>query len=140
MHLKKTLPLFFQDLRSTTSSPHSGHGMRGIPLGPSGYRKRAAVGMNDELESSPIPCGGPSCGRRRGGSRSLELCRWAASKGWNDGLERVRAGHVLTALDGWGTAACRRARPLCRRACAEDQGRQPGVGGRRRRRRRRRSL
>ena len=29
--------------------------MRGIPLGPSGYRERAAVGMNDELdEASPI--------------------------------------------------------------------------------------
>ena len=49
------MPLFFQNLHSTTLSPHSGHGIRGIPLGPSGYRERAAVGMNDELdEASPI--------------------------------------------------------------------------------------
>ena len=53
--MKKILPLFFHDLHSTTLSPHSGHGIRGTPLGPSGYKETTDVGMNDELdEPSPI--------------------------------------------------------------------------------------
>jgi len=41
--------------------------MRGIPLGPSGYRERAAVGMNDELdEASPISGVGAAAASWRG--------------------------------------------------------------------------
>jgi len=56
--LKKNFPWCFRDFHSATSSPHSGHGIRGIPLGPRGYIEKTAAGMNDELESSPMEAAG----------------------------------------------------------------------------------
>jgi hypothetical protein len=49
------LPLYFRDFHSSTASSHSGHGMRGVPLTrPRGYIEKAAAGMPDELDVSPI--------------------------------------------------------------------------------------
>ena len=90
---------------------------QGIPLGPSGYRETAPVGMNDELDE-PSPIAWCDVGRRGGPGDA---------RSGDDGL--ARTGGLAGAAFAWGRAP---GRPGA--AVADPATRRAGTCSRRRRR------
>ena len=132
--MKKIPPLFFQDLHSTTLSPHSGHGIRGIPLGPSGYRETAPVGMNDELdEPSPIAWrdagrrGGPGDARSGDGGLARTGGLAGAAFAWGRAPGRLGAAAADPATGRAGTCSRRRLRASLRLGQGASWGRMAAV-------------